>query len=84
MIATDFHDWAATSSRAAARSATTGVLGRHHSALGRPEGRLSFAGADLAVRWIGWIDGALETGARAAREALDRLGRRTPLFLMSE
>ena len=42
----------------------------YHSALGRREGRLAFAGADVAVRWIGWIDGALESGAKAASEVL--------------
>ena len=27
---------------------------------GRPEGRLAFAGSDLASGWAGWIDGAVE------------------------
>lgn len=71
VLATDFHDWAADPfSRGGWYVPPPGVLSTHHSALGRPEGRLRFAGADLAVRWIGWIDGALETGARAAHEAL--------------
>jgi monoamine oxidase len=74
VLATDFHDWAADPfSRGGWYVPPPGVLAAHHSALGRPEGRLSFAGADTAVRWIGWIDGALESGARAAQEALTRL-----------
>jgi monoamine oxidase len=74
VVATDLHDWAADPfSRGGWYVPPPGVLTSHHSALGRPEGRISFAGADVAVRWIGWIDGALETGARAARETLARL-----------
>jgi monoamine oxidase len=53
-----------------------GMLTRYHSALGRPEGRIAFAGSDIAVRWIGWLDGALETGARAARDVLTIIGTR--------
>jgi monoamine oxidase len=34
----------------------------------RPEGRIAFAGADLARGWQGYLDGAIETGLRAARE----------------
>jgi monoamine oxidase len=40
------------------------------SSLARVEGRVAFAGADIATAWIGWLDGALESGARAAAEAL--------------
>lgn len=51
-----------------------GQLSSAASSLQQPEGRLLFAGSDIATRWIGWIDGALETGAIAARQALVRLG----------
>ena len=33
-----------------------------------PEGRLFFAGADIALGWRGFFDGALESGIRAARQ----------------
>ncbi len=36
--------------------------------LARMEGRIAFAGADVALGWGGYIDGAIETGLRAARE----------------
>lgn len=73
VLATDVHEWRKDEfSRGGWYVPPPGVLSTSHSALGRPEGRLSFAGADVAIRWIGWIDGALETGARAAREALAR------------
>jgi monoamine oxidase len=34
----------------------------------RPEGRITFAGGDIARGWQGYLDGAIETGLRAARE----------------
>jgi monoamine oxidase len=75
VIDTDLHEWDQDPfSRGGWYVPPPGVLTTHHSALGRPEGLLSFAGADVAVRWIGWIDGALETGSRAAGEALARIG----------
>lgn len=36
----------------------------------RPEGRLVFAGADIASGWRGFFDGAIESGLRAARTLL--------------
>lgn len=41
----------------------------------RPVGRLSFATADIASGWFGYIDGAIEMGLRAARQCLGRAGR---------
>jgi monoamine oxidase len=37
----------------------------HYAAMRRPEGRLLFAGSDLAAGWAGFIDGAIESGLRA-------------------
>lgn len=74
VLATDIHEWRQDEfSRGGWYVPPPGVLSTSHSGLGRSEGRLSFAGADVAIRWIGWIDGALETGARAAREADARI-----------
>jgi monoamine oxidase len=36
--------------------------------LRRSEGRLVFAGGDIAAGWLGYIDGAIETGLSAARQ----------------
>jgi monoamine oxidase len=36
--------------------------------LDRMEGRVAFAGSDIARGWRGYIDGAIETGLRATRE----------------
>lgn len=50
-----------------------GHLADHASAIAAPEGRLSFAGADIATTWIGWMEGALETSERAVAEVQARL-----------
>jgi len=43
-------------------------------ALRAPVGRLHWAGTETATAWNGYIDGAIESGERAAREVLARLG----------
>jgi len=76
VLATDGHDWAADRfSRGGWNVHRPGQLSRFHGSLQEPEGRVFFAGADTAVRWIGWFDGALESGARAAAQASQRLDR---------
>ena len=71
VIAADAHDWNADPwSRGGWMTWRPGQASRLMSSLGRAEGRVAFAGADLATAWIGWLDGALESGARAASEAL--------------
>lgn len=39
----------------------------------RPEGSIHFAGADLAHGWRGFIDGAIESGARNAQIIINKL-----------
>jgi monoamine oxidase len=43
-----------------------GQVMKHSRALQETVGRLTFAGSDLASGWAGWMDGALESGKRAA------------------
>jgi monoamine oxidase len=70
VLAADGHDWTADPlSRGGWQVHRPGQLSRLHSSLQEPHGRVSFAGSDTAVRWIGWFDGALESGARAATQA---------------
>jgi monoamine oxidase len=67
VVEQDGHDWAADPfAKGTWMVNQPGMLSAHATELQRPEGRLHFAGADIATRWIGWMDGALETGARAA------------------
>ena len=42
--------------------------------LARPEGRVHFAG-DHTSPWPGWMNGALQSGARAAREVSQEVNR---------
>ncbi|GAA3547616.1 NAD(P)/FAD-dependent oxidoreductase [Amycolatopsis ultiminotia] len=51
-------------------------LTRYLAAQQRPEGVLHFAGSDYANVWAGFIDGAIETGLRTARELGTRLAPR--------
>jgi monoamine oxidase len=69
VVATDAHDWNADEfSKGTWKAYRPGQLTRFHSAFQEPEGRLAFAGSDLALGWAGWMDGAIETGARAAAQ----------------
>lgn len=71
VLAVDSHDWVADPlARGSWQVHRPGLLSRIHSSLQEPQGRLGFAGSDAALRWIGWFDGALESGARAAAQAI--------------
>ncbi len=50
--------------------ATPGTLTRYGSALREPIGSIHFAGTETATRWAGYIDGAAESGKRAANEVI--------------
>lgn len=50
-----------------------GQITRYAAASRAAEGLLSFATADVAVGFSGWIEGALESGATAAKETLAKL-----------
>ena len=42
--------------------------------LGRPHGRVFFAGEHTSVRWQGYMNGAIESGRRAAAEVVAAAG----------
>jgi monoamine oxidase len=50
-----------------------GVLTSFGTSLRQSVGRLHFAGTETATVWNGYMEGALESGERAAREVLRRL-----------
>ena len=52
---------------------TPGLLLDHGPALQEPVGRIYWAGAETASEWSGYMDGAVESGERAAREVLSAL-----------
>jgi monoamine oxidase len=51
----------------------TGAWTGYGPALREPIGRVHWAGAEYATVWSGYMDGAVRSGERAAREALARL-----------
>lgn len=53
--------------------APPGLLTTYGPALREPVGRLHFAGTETGTFWVGYMDGAVRSGKRAAREVLDRL-----------
>jgi monoamine oxidase len=55
-----------------------GQISRFGAGLRRPEGRLAFATADMAIGWTGYIDGAIESGSRAAARTRELLDVRAP------
>jgi monoamine oxidase len=69
------HDWLADEfSRGTWAIHRPGWYEHHHAEMQRPEGRVLFAGSDLANGWAGFIDGAIESGLRAGPAAA-RLSR---------
>jgi hypothetical protein len=45
----------------------------HGPALQEPVGRIYWAGAETSSEWSGYMEGAVESGERAAREVLSDL-----------
>lgn len=50
-----------------------GVLTHSFAHLRKPEGRIHWAGTEAATEWIGYMEGAVQSGERAADELLRRL-----------
>jgi monoamine oxidase len=51
-----------------------GAIVEYGSAIRDPLGLLHWAGTETATRWTGYMDGAVESGERAAQEVLHALG----------
>ncbi len=51
-----------------------GDVTRYAGELRVPCDRIYFAGTETATRWVGYLDGAIEAGSRAADEVLARFG----------
>ncbi len=50
-----------------------GVMTTYGQTLREPCGRIHWAGTETATRWMGYLDGALQSGIRAADEVRQRL-----------
>jgi len=51
----------------------SGMLSSFGKALREPVGRIHWAGSETALEWIGYMEGALSSGIRAADEVIARL-----------
>lgn len=51
-----------------------GVMTQYGPAIRQPCGRIHWAGTETATQWCGYLDGALQSGIRAAREVVDAAG----------
>jgi hypothetical protein len=82
VVATDAHDWNADEfSQGTWMAYRPGQVTRFASALQRREGCITCAGSDLASGWAGWMDGAVESGHRAARQTLATLEQRASVAI---
>ena len=52
---------------------TPGTMTGYGEVLREPVGRIHWAGTETATRWCGYMDGAIRSGERAAREVIGRL-----------
>ncbi|WP_033287815.1 flavin monoamine oxidase family protein [Amycolatopsis jejuensis] len=67
VLKVDGHDWLADPyAKGTWCAAPAGLLSKYASALEATEGRLVFAGSDIAHAFRGWMEGAVRTGAIAA------------------
>lgn len=67
VLKVDGHDWLTDPyAKGTWCAAPAGLLSRYASALEASEGRLVFAGSDIAHAFRGWMEGAVATGAAAA------------------
>jgi monoamine oxidase len=67
VLKVDGYDWLADPySKGTWCAAPAGLLSRYATALEATEGRLVFAGSDIAHAFRGWMEGAVATGATAA------------------
>jgi monoamine oxidase len=66
------HDWAQErwSRGCPVTHLPRGLLTKHGEWLRRPVGRVHFAGSETSDYWIGYMDGAVRAGQRAAREVI--------------
>jgi pseudooxynicotine oxidase len=80
VLACTAHDWLADEhSRGTWAIHRPGWYEHHHAEMQRPEGRVIFAGSDLANGWAGFIDGAIESGLRTGAWAAAQAARSEPV-----
>jgi monoamine oxidase len=68
VVSVDSHDWVADEfAEGAAMVVDPGwIAGGAHKAFAQPHGNVYFAGSDHTTYWTGWMEGAVDSGVRAA------------------
>ena len=59
-------------------SMTPGIMTTVGKSIRQPHGRIHWAGTETSTKWMGYIDGAVRSGERAAAEVLARLKTKVP------
>ncbi|NMO02246.1 FAD-dependent oxidoreductase [Gordonia sp. TBRC 11910] len=77
LVAFDLHRWVTDewSGNGGYVAFQPGRISQTHSELGRPEGKLFFATSDIATSFNGWIEGAVDSGKKAAVDAARQMTR---------
>jgi monoamine oxidase len=57
-----------------------GTLTAFGEALREPCGRIHWAGTETATEWMGYLDGAIQSGQRASAEVWSRLAQTSPTY----
>ncbi|MGW3956577.1 flavin monoamine oxidase family protein [Streptomyces sp. NPDC004752] len=71
VVAVKAHSWAADPFALGGWSCRhPGTLTGPFRSIQKPQGRIAFAGSDIANGWSGYIDGAIESGITAAKQAV--------------
>lgn len=73
VLAIDAHDWNKDEFSAGTWMAYgPGQITKYSAGMQAPHGRVYFANSDLANGWVGWIDGALESGLNVAAKVVNQ------------
>ncbi|NMO02247.1 FAD-dependent oxidoreductase [Gordonia sp. TBRC 11910] len=76
LVAYDAHRWATDEFAGSGWVAyKPGRISKSHSRLSTPEGKLFFATSDIAIAFLGWIEGAVDMGKKAAVDAARQMTR---------
>ncbi len=76
VISIEYHNWLTDDYAKGTHMAhRAGKMIEYWNVVQEGQGRLSFAGGDISPGWGGWIDGAIESGDRAAKRTLEILDR---------
>ncbi|EXJ68810.1 uncharacterized protein A1O5_07741 [Cladophialophora psammophila CBS 110553] len=76
-VAVTEHEWASDqwAQGCPCPAAPPGIMTKYSHALRTTHGKVHFVGTETAYEWKGYMDGALRSGERGAKEVIEALGR---------